>query len=77
MVSILKRIKGDKVIWAVVLVLSIFSLLAVYSSSGTLAYRFQAGNTEYYLIKHFVSLVFVVGLMILAIKINYTYYKSL
>lgn len=77
MVSILKRIKGDKVIWAVVLVLSIFSLLAVYSSSGTLAYRFQAGNTEYYLIKHFVILVFGLGLMFLAHKIKYTYYSRL
>ena len=37
MAVVLKNIKGDKVIWIVVVILSIFSLLAVYSSTGTLA----------------------------------------
>lgn len=50
--SVIKNIKGDKVIWAVVVLLSVFSILAVYSSTGTLAYRFKQGNTEYYLLKH-------------------------
>ena len=49
------KIKGDRVIWAVVILLSVFSLLAVYSSSGTLAYKYQGGNTEYYMIKHFLA----------------------
>ncbi|NLF41513.1 MAG: cell division protein FtsW [Bacteroidales bacterium] len=75
--SILQKIQGDKVIWAVVLVLSLFSLLAVYSSSGTLAYRFQSGNTEYYLIKHFVILVFGLLLMYLTHKIKYSYFSRL
>jgi cell division protein FtsW len=47
-----KYFKGDPVIWAVILLLSIFSLLAVYSSTGSLAYRFQGGNTSYYILKH-------------------------
>lgn len=74
---ILQKIQGDKVIWAVVLVLSLFSLLAVYSSSGTLAYRFQSGNTEYYLIKHFVILVFGLLLMYFTHKIKYSYFSRL
>jgi len=74
---ILQKIQGDKVIWAVVLVLSLFSLLAVYSSSGSLAYRFQSGNTEYYLIKHFVILVFGLLLMYLTHKIKYSYFSRL
>ena len=52
MSTIFKYIKGDKVIWVVVIILSIVSILAVYSSSGTLAYKKHAGNTEYYLLKH-------------------------
>jgi cell division protein FtsW len=52
-----KYLKGDPVIWAVLIALSIFSLLAVYSSTGTLAYRYQGGNTSYYLIKHASSLL--------------------
>ena len=54
---------GDRVIWSVVILLSVFSILAVYSSTGTLAYRFKQGNTEYYLLKHLgilgLSLVFM------------------
>lgn len=72
-----EKIKGDKVIWAVVILLSIFSLLAVYSSTGTLAYRYQSGNTEYYIIKHFLILLFGFGLMYLAHLIKYTYYSRI
>jgi cell division protein FtsW len=52
-----KYLKGDPIIWAVLIALSIFSLLAVYSSTGTLAYRYQGGNTSYYFIKHASSLL--------------------
>lgn len=74
---IAKNIKGDKVIWAVVLILSVFSVLAVYSSTGTLAYRYQSGNTEYYLLKHLTTLVFGLGLMYLSHLIKYSYYSRL
>ena len=52
-----KYLKGDPIIWAVLIALSIFSILAVYSSTGTLAYRYQGGNTSYYFIKHASSLL--------------------
>lgn len=51
-----KYFQGDRVIWGVILLLSIFSLLAVYSSTGTLAYKKMGGNTTYYLIRHGVIL---------------------
>ncbi|MFH1321503.1 MAG: FtsW/RodA/SpoVE family cell cycle protein [Bacteroidota bacterium] len=70
-------IKGDKVIWAVVLILSIFSMLAVYSSTGTLAYKYQSGNTEYYFLKHFITLILGLSLMYVAHLIKYTYYSRL
>lgn len=75
--AILKNIKGDKVIWVVVAILSVFSVLAVYSSTGTLAYRYQSGNTEYYLIKHFSILFFGLVLMFIAHMIPYKYYARL
>jgi len=77
MLTFFKNIKGDKVIWIVVIFLSIFSLLAVYSSTGTLAYKKQHGNTEYYLIKHFLILMFGLGLMYLTHLIRYTYYSRI
>ncbi len=71
------KIKGDKTIWMVVILLSLISLLAVYSATGTLAYRFKAGNTEYFVLKHFVIMVFGLLLMYFAHRIKYTYYSRL
>jgi cell division protein FtsW len=69
--------KGDKVIWMVVMLLSIFSILAVYSSTGTLAYKYQSGNTEYYLFKHFFILLFGFVLMYMAHRLKYTVYARI
>ena len=66
--------KGDRVIWLTVMLLSIFSILAVYSSTGSLAYKYQAGNTEYYLFKHGFILLFGFGLMYAAHLLKYTVY---
>lgn len=77
MFQFVKNIRGDRVIWMVVILLTIFSLLAVYSSTGTLAYRKQHGNTEYYLIKHFLILSFGLGLMYLTHLIRYTLFSRI
>lgn len=74
---LLNKIKGDKIIWLVVIILSVFSLLAVYSSTGTLAYKYQGGNTEYYMIKHFIILALGLFLMYLAHLVKYTYFSRI
>jgi len=77
MPSIFNIIKGDKAIWTVVIILSIFSVLAVYSSTGTLAYKYQSGNTEYYLFKHLGILIMGLLSMYIAHLIKYTYYAKI
>lgn len=77
MFAIARNIKGDKVIWVVVIMLSVISLLTVYSSTGTLAYRYQSGNTEYYMIKHFFILTFGLIFMYFAHLIKFTYYSRI
>ncbi|GAB4315993.1 MAG: FtsW/RodA/SpoVE family cell cycle protein [Bacteroidales bacterium] len=77
LLRIFRNIKGDRTIWVVVFFLSIFSLLAVYSSTGTLAYKNQGGNTEYYLIKHGIILLFGLGFLYLAHMVKYTYYSRI
>lgn len=72
-----KYFKGDGVIWGVIFTLSIFSLLAVYSSTGTLAYKYQEGNTAYYIIKHFVLLAVGLGIIFITHLIPYKYYSRL
>ena len=64
-------LKGDKVIWAIMLLLSLISILVVYSSIVTLAYKFKQGNTEYYLYKHVAIIVLGFGLAYLFHKIKY------
>lgn len=51
------ELKGDMLIWLIVALLASFSLVAIYSSTETLAYKERGGNTEYYIIKHFIILV--------------------
>ena len=70
-----KYFRGDRTIWLVVFILSIVSLLAVYSSAGSLAYRYKDGNTEYYLFKHLAMLLFGIGLMYAAHLLKYTVYS--
>lgn len=78
MESVFRRyFKGDKVIWLIVVLLSIVSLLAVYSSTGSLAYRFQGGNTTYYFIKQFAFLGAGLAIIFLVHLISYRLYSPL
>jgi cell division protein FtsW len=70
-------IKGDRVIWAVVFILTILSFLAVYSSTGTLAYKYHGGNTTYYMLKHGIILLTGLLLMYIAHLLKYTYYSRI
>jgi len=65
------------VIWVIVLILSIFSLLAVYSSTGLLAYKKQGGDTEHYLLRQFFILGLGFILMYLMHLVKYTYYSRI
>lgn len=75
--NIFKKTQGDKYIWLVVIFLSIISMLAVYSSTGSLAFKYQGGNMEYYLVKQGMMILFGLFLMYVAHKINYTYYSRI
>lgn len=59
------------------LILSVASLLLVYSSVVTLAYRHHDGNTLYYLFRHGFILVCGLGLMFLAHKVKFSYYSKI
>ena len=71
-----EHLQGDRVIWAVVIILSAISILVVYSSIGTMAYR-MSGNTEFYLMKHTVMIFIGLAAMWMAHKVDYRYYAKL
>jgi len=74
--ALLQKTSGDKVIWALVLLLGLVSLLVVYSATGSLAYKNYKGNTEVYLFKQiaFIAIGFVI--IYFAHRVNYTIYSK-
>jgi cell division protein FtsW len=70
------RTRGDKFIWAIVIMLALVSLLVVYSSTGLLAYRYNKGNTEIYLFKQIMFIVIGVAIIYFAHRVNYTLYSK-
>jgi len=74
--QLLNRTKGDRVIWAIVILLTLLSLLAVYSSTGTLAYK-MSKSTESYLFKQFAFITIGVLIIYFAHRVNYTLYSKL
>lgn len=71
-----QRTRGDKVIWAAVILLALFSLLAVYSSTGLLAYKMYKGNTEIYLFRQFAFIVIGILIIYFAHQVNYIIYSK-
>jgi cell division protein FtsW len=76
MEQVFSKLKGDKWIWIIVIILSGWSLLAVYSSVGTLAYK-EGKGTEMYLVKHFLIIAVGLILMYLSHKLDYRYYAGI
>ncbi|MBP8244733.1 MAG: FtsW/RodA/SpoVE family cell cycle protein, partial [Chitinophagaceae bacterium] len=72
---LISKTKGDKVIWALVVLLALVSLLAVYSATGSLAYKNYRGNTEIYLFKQIVFIFAGIMVIYFAHLVNYTFYS--
>ena len=71
-----KNLQGDRVIWAVVFALSLISILVVYSSIGTLAYK-NTESPESYLLHHTFTVLIGLAAMWFAHKVDYRYYSRL
>lgn len=78
MKELINSLKGDKVIWAFVALLALFSFMPVFSASSNLAYMRQGtGNAFTYLLKHAAQVL--VGFFILykVHKVPYHYFKTI
>ena len=71
------HIRGDRMIWAIVALLAIFSFLPVYSAASNLAYTGGNGQTFGYFIKHFVHLFLGFSIIYAIHKIPYRYFRGL
>lgn len=69
--------KGDRGIWAMVVLFMFYSLLAVYSSSVSVAFMKYGGNTTYFLRSQFFMLLFGVIIIVITTHLNYKIYSAL
>ncbi len=76
-IKIYRDLKGDKSIWLIVTLLLLVSILAVYSSIGSIAYKDHGGNTEFYLLQQVIFIGLGVGMMWLMYKMDYRKFARL
>ena len=69
-------IKGDKYIWAIAILLSLVSIVLVYSSSSHLAFAYKQGNTLSFLVKHMIHLGIGFSIMWVLSKIPFKYFYN-
>lgn len=72
--TLYKDVRGDKAIWMIVIILALASILAVYSATGSMAYKLQDGDTEYYLIQQIMFLFFGGMLTYVCYQLHYLQY---
>ena len=72
-----QRTRGDKYIWGLVVVLSLVSILVVYSATGSLAYKSLGGNTTKLLIRQIEFTVIGLVAIFALHRINYTMFSRI
>lgn len=78
MYNIIKNLKGDKTIWAVIALLAVFSFMPVFSASSNLAYmNHGTGNTLGYLLKHAIHIICGFFILYNIQKVPYHYYRTI
>ncbi|NUY81724.1 FtsW/RodA/SpoVE family cell cycle protein [Flavobacterium sp. MAH-1] len=78
MKDLLYNLKGDKVIWAFIALLALFSFMPVFSASSNLAYIGQGtGNTVSFLVKHLLHIFIGFCMIYWVHKVPYHYFKGI
>jgi cell division protein FtsW len=72
-----QRTRGDKYIWGLVIVLSLISILVVYSATGSLAYKMYRGNTSVYLFKQVIFTLIGLVVIFALHRVNYTVFSRI
>lgn len=77
MKELITNLKGDKGIWAFVMLLALISFMPVFSASSQLVYVIGKGSTIGYLVKHLVHIFIGFGLIYMVHRVPYHYYRGL
>lgn len=76
--KIINQLKGDKTIWAVIVLLALVSFLPVYSASTNLVYTVGngKGSTLILLLKHFTHVIIGLGIVFFIHKLHFEKFKK-
>ncbi|HEX9980086.1 MAG TPA: FtsW/RodA/SpoVE family cell cycle protein [Flavobacterium sp.] len=78
MITLLEKLRGDKVIWSFVALLALFSFMPVFSASSNLAYmNHGTGNTISYLLKHLAHIFIGFCMIYWVHKVPYHYFRGI
>ncbi len=75
--SLLERTKGDRWIWLIIIMLSMISILAVYSATGAIAYKKGITVERYLLFKHVIFVFMGIAMIYIAHLLDYKYYAGI
>lgn len=74
--ELVSRTRGDRYIWGILLILSLISILVVYSATGSLAYKMNKGNTSMYLFKQLSFTMLGLVVVFFLHRMNYTFFSK-
>ena len=75
--SLLERTKGDRWIWLIIIMLSMISIMAVYSATGTIAYKKGVAVEKFLLYKHFIFVLLGISMIYISHLLDYKYYAGI
>lgn len=75
--SLLERTKGDRWIWLIIIMLSMISIMAVYSATGAIAYKKGVAVERYLLFKHVIFVLMGIAMIYIAHLLDYKYYAGI
>lgn len=75
--ALLERTKGDRWIWIIIILLSMISIMAVYSATGSIAYKKGISVEKYLLFKHVIFVLLGVVMIYVAHLLDYKYYAGI
>jgi cell division protein FtsW len=75
--ALLERTKGDRWIWLIIIMLSMISIMAVYSATGTIAYKKGVSVEKYLVFKHGIFVLLGIAMIYIAHLLDYKYYAGI
>ena len=75
--ALLDKTKGDRWIWLIIILLSLISIMAVYSATGAYAYKKNQSVEKVLLYKHLIFVMLGIGMIYISHLLDYRYYAGI